>query len=244
MAHRAWVCSVIGVLLTCGGLSARQAERTDTDQLSQRATARLKTLHDEAQQLAAQERSLLGELRKLELDRKIKLEELRQAESRAARVAEELADLDRQIVTLDAQARADIPVLRERLVSLYKLGGGRYLRLLLSATDVSRIGQAARLVSELADQDRRRVADHQRRLDELNGSRQTVAERQSRLVSLKKQVERARFEIDRALVTRAALVREIDQRRDLNAELSGELLTAQQKLLSAVTDLPSNSASL
>lgn len=236
MEHRIKVLSVV-VLVACCGLSAQQGDQPDTDALSRRATERLKTLHDEAERLAAQEKSVLGELRRLEVNRQIKSEELRQAESDAARVAAELRTLDRQIATLAEQARNDIPDLRARLVTLYKLGSGRYLRLLLSTTDVRRFGQASRLVVELADQDQRRVDEHQRRLDDLNGSRQTVTERQAKLAALKAQAERARLEIERVLIARNELIREIDQRRDLNAELAGELVTAQQKLQSAVTGL-------
>ena len=155
MAHRVKVCSVVGILLACCGLSAQQADRSETDALSRRAAERLKTLHDEAERLAAQEKTLLGELRKLEVDRQIKSEELRQAQSDAVRVAAELTTLDQQIATLDAAgARTTSPSSATRLVSLYKLGGGRYLRLLLSTTDVRRFGQASRLVVELADQDK------------------------------------------------------------------------------------------
>jgi murein hydrolase activator len=242
MAHRVKVCSALAVLVACCGLSAQQADRSDTDALSRRVSERLKSLHDEAERLSAQEKTLLGELRKLEVDRQIKSEELRQAQSDAIRVTAELTALDRQIATLDAQARKDIPVLRDRIVNLYKLGGGRYVRLLLSTTDVRRFGQASRLVVELADQDRRRVSEHERRLKELNESRQTVAEQQSKLAPLKAQAERARQETDRVLEARNALIHEIDQRRDLNAELSGELLAAQQNLQSAVTGLSSDSA--
>ena len=242
MARRVKVWSVVGVLVACCGLSAQQADRSDTEALSRRASERLTSLHDEAERLTAQEKTLLGELRKLEVDRQIKSEELRQAQSDAIRVGAELTALDRQIATLDAQARKDIPVLRDRIVSLYKLGGGRYVRLLLSTTDVRRFGQASRLVVELADQDKRRVSEHERRLEELNESRQTVTDQQSKLAALKAQAERARRETDRVLEARNALIREIDQRRDLNAELSGELLTAQQKLQSAVTGLSSDSA--
>jgi murein hydrolase activator len=237
---KAW--SAIGILVACCGLSAQQADRSDTDALSRRAAERLRTLHDEADRLAAQEKTLLGELRKLEVDRQIKSEELRQAQSEALKVATELATLDRQIATLDEQARSDIPDLRARLVTLYKLGGGRYVRLLLSTTDVRRFGQASRLVVELADQDKRRIAGHQHRLEELNSSRQTVTERQAKLATLKAQAERARLETERVLAARNTLIREIDQRRDLNAELSGELITAQQKLQSAVTGLSSDAA--
>ena len=231
------VCSVAAILLACSAVRAQQPAQADTDALSRRAAERLKTLHEEAEKLASQEKSLLGELRRLEVDRQIRSEELRQAESAAARVAAELVALDRQIATLERQSRDDIPVLRERVVSLYKLGSGGYVRLLLSTSDVRRFGQASRLVVELADQDKRRVAEHQRRLEDLNGSRQSVTERQAKLATLKAQAERARVEADRVLAARNALVREIDQRRDLNAELSGELMVAQQKLQSAVTGL-------
>src|SRR4249919_569665 len=134
MTFRLRAYSVVGMLAACCSLSAQQADRSDTDALSRRAAERLKSLHDEAERLTAQEKTLLGELRKLEVDRQIKSEELRQAQSDAIRVGAELTALDRQIATLDAQARKDIPVLRDRIVSLYKLGGGRYVRLLLSTT--------------------------------------------------------------------------------------------------------------
>jgi murein hydrolase activator len=239
MKHRIKSLLVVVLLAGCS-LSAQEAERSDTEALSRRAAERLTTLHEEAERLAAQQKSLLGELRRLEVARQIKAEELRQAESDAARVAAELTALDRQIATLAEQARHDIPDLRARLVTLHKLCSGRYVRLLLSTTDVRRFGQATRLVAELADQDRRRVDEHQRRLDELNGSRQTVTARQARLAALKAQAVRARREIERVLDARNALIREIDQRRDLNAELAGELLAAQQKLQSAVTGLASD----
>ncbi|HEX7795435.1 MAG TPA: peptidoglycan DD-metalloendopeptidase family protein [Vicinamibacterales bacterium] len=241
MIHRVKVYSIVGALIACCGLSAQEADRPDTEVLSRRAAERLKTLHDEAEQLAAQEKTVLGQLRKLEVQRQIKSEELRQAEDDAARVARELSALDQQIFMLDRQARNDIPILRNRILNLYKLGDGGYVRLLLSTTDVRRFGQASRLVVELASQDRRRVLDHQRRLDELHASRETVTDRQARLVALKTQVQRARAEIDRVLETRNALIREIDDRRDLNAQLSSELLAAQQKLQSEMTDLSSGS---
>jgi septal ring factor EnvC (AmiA/AmiB activator) len=241
MIHRVKAYSIVGVLLACCGLGAQGANRSDSEDLSRRAAERLKTLHDEAEQLAAQEKTVLGQLRKLEVQRQIKSEELRQAEADAVRVAGELSALDQQLLLLDRQARNDIPILRNRVVNLYKLGAGGYVRLLLSATDVRRFGQASRLVVELASQDRRRVLEHQQRLDELHASRETATDRQAKLVTLKTQVQRARSEIDRVLEARNALILEIDHRRDLNAQLSSELLAAQEKLQSEMTDLSSGS---
>ncbi len=66
-------------------------------------------------------------------------------------------------------------------MSLYKLGRGRYVRLLLSTSDSRRIGQAARMVSALATQDRVRIATHKRRLDALTASRKALEERRAAL---------------------------------------------------------------
>src|SRR5438552_13929810 len=57
------------VAVTSGVFVAQQADRTRTEALAQRAADRLRALQREADQLAAQERSLLTDLRKLEIDR-------------------------------------------------------------------------------------------------------------------------------------------------------------------------------
>jgi septal ring factor EnvC (AmiA/AmiB activator) len=48
---------------------------------------------------------------------------------------------------------------------------------------------------------------------------------------------RAREEVDRAVLARDALIRDIDRRRDLNAALAGELQLAHQKLQTTLRDL-------
>jgi septal ring factor EnvC (AmiA/AmiB activator) len=47
----------------------------------------------------------------------------------------------------------------------------------------------------------------------------------------------ARVAADRAAQSRTALVRDIDRRRDLNAQLAGELQAAQQKLQATLRDI-------
>src|SRR5690349_20683114 len=69
---------------------AQEADRARTEALAARASARMDALHREADQLASQERTLLGDLRRLELERQIKLEELRQLDTQAAALEREL----------------------------------------------------------------------------------------------------------------------------------------------------------
>lgn len=235
--------SAIAILLACVAvLGAQQADRVETEALARRAADRLRALRTEADRLASDERTLLGDLRRLELEREIKDEELQRVELEAAGIATELAALDRQAVSAEDRLRLDTPQLRSRLVSLYKLGRGRNLRLLLSTSDVRRIGQAARLVAALAAQDERQVTAHQENLAALARTRDALRDRQARLTSLKTAAEQARADADRSLAARNQFIREIDERRDLNARLSGELLGAQQKLQAALADLATGAA--
>ncbi len=230
MLNRLKASSIVVILLVCGSAGAQQADRAQTDALSKRAADRLNALHEEADRLAAEERTLLGDLRRLEMDRESKTAEVRQLEQDAAAVTEELALLDAQVASLEQQERLNSPRLQARLVGLYKLGQGRYIRLLLSTSEIRDIGQAARTVAALARQDQQRVLEHQRMVAEITRSRGALEERRRGLVALQTGAARAKAAADQAVQARNALIEGIDRRRDVNAQLLGELLTAQQQL--------------
>ena len=225
-------------------LLAQQADRARTEALARQATERLQSLQKEADRLASEERTLLGDLRKLELDQQIKAEEMRQVEAEHARAAAELTATNERVHQLQEQELAALPDLRARLVEIYKLGQGRYLRLLLSTSDLRRVGQASRMVAELAKLDHDRIASHQHTLDELKTVQTTLEERNRRIESLTADARRAQAAADRAAQARADLIRDIDRRRDLNAQLAGELQGAQQKLQLALRDLANGVAAV
>ena len=242
MNHSLKASVTVAVLLVCGSAVAQQADRTQTERLAQRAADRLQSLHEEADRLASEERTLLGDLRRLEIERQIASEEFRQIEADTTQVAADLSALDTQIAELEEQNQSDSPRLQARLVDLYKLGQGRYLRLLLSTSEVWRIGQASRMVAAIADQDQNRVTRYRRRLEDITRSRTTLDARRLRLVSLQAEASRATSAADRAVVAQNALIREIDQRRDLNAQFAGELIAAQQQLQATLTGLADSAA--
>jgi murein hydrolase activator len=219
------------------GLGAQQTDRARTEAMARRAGDRLQTLQREADRLATEERTLLTDLRKLEVERQIKAEQLRQIAAQAGALQ---AELDATAARIDALQHEDArarPELRARLVEMYKLGQARYVRLLLSTADVRRIGQASRTVAALAKMDRDRIAAHQRTLAELNATRATLEARQHALAALRADAERARTAADRAAQARTDLIRDIDSRRDLNAQFAGELQAAQAKLQLALRNL-------
>src|SRR5439155_17322703 len=118
--------------------------RERAEALAHRATARLQALQHEAERLASEEASLLGDLRKLEIERQIKTEEFKQIDAQYRQVAAELASTNQRLRQLEDRDRAERPVLQARLVEMYKLGQGRYLRMLLSTSELRRVGQASR----------------------------------------------------------------------------------------------------
>jgi len=225
-------CALAGSLLL-----AQQGDRERAERLSQRAGDRLKALHEEADRLAAEERTLLGDLRRLEVDRDIRAAELARTRTDVKTASDELATLDAQVTTLSAEAAAALPDLQARLVTLYKLGRGQYARLLLSASDLRQLGQAVRLVSAVAEQDRQRVTRYQQRLAALNAAQDAARDRQRRVRDLQLAAERAQAAAEQAMAARTALVRDIDSRRDLNAQFSAELLAAQERLQASLDGL-------
>lgn len=211
------------------------AQDNDTDRaraeaLAQRAAERLQALHQEADRLASQERTLLGDLRKLEVERQIKTEEVRQLDAQAVRAADELDGVNREVHRLEEEEAAARPKLQARLVELYKLGEARYVRMLLSLTDVRHAIRASRMVAVVARQDHEGMLAHEKRLTVLATSRSDLESRGRMLAKLSADATRAREELNRAVEDRNALIATIDARRDLNAQLVGELEAAQQGL--------------
>ena len=218
-------------------LAAQQPERARTEALSRRASERLQALQREADRLTAEERTLLGDLRKLEVDREIKAEELRQIAADGARVAADLMSNEQRMHDLEVQETSSRPELRSRIVDIYKLGQGRYLRLLLSTSDVRQVGQASRTLAALAKIDHDRVVSRQLTLDELKAARKTLEERRRQLNILRANAERAQAALTQAASARNNLIHDIDTRRDLNAQLVAELQAAQQKLQATLREL-------
>lgn len=246
MAHRSSSITTLLVLIVFAMsllLHAQQIDRARTEALARRATDRLHALQKEADRLASEERTLLGDLRKLEVDRQIKAEELKVTVADSVQVEDDLAANLRRMQDLEQRESLGRPELRARLVDIYKLGQGRYLRLLLSTSDLHQVGQAARILSVLAKLDGERIVSRKRTLAELKKARTALEQRGRRLNTIRAETERAQGALQRATQTRGMLIRDIDTRRDLNAQLVGELQTAQQKLQTALRDLSTSAAS-
>lgn len=234
--------ALILLVATPGTFAAGQADRARTEALARRAGERLVALQREADRLASAEATLLNELRRLEVDRQITAEQLQRADQDLSSVQAEIAAATRRMRHLETTAAAERPELRMRLVEMYKMGRARYARMLLSAPDVRRLGRASRMVAALAKSDRERIEQYEQTLDQLKTTRAALELRQREAVAARAQAERAQAAAARAAGAQHDLIRDIDRRRDLNAQLAGELQAAQQKLQLALRDAAGGAA--
>jgi septal ring factor EnvC (AmiA/AmiB activator) len=152
-------------------------------------------------------------------------------------VQRQLDDAEAKAARLAESAAEQLPDIEARLVQLYKMGRAGYWRLLLNVDDLQALGRAYRTASMMNAIDRARVNEHYATLDALARERKTLQERASKLETLQAEAARARAAADKAVAARTALVNAIDERRDLNAQLTSELTEAQTRLQASVSQI-------
>jgi septal ring factor EnvC (AmiA/AmiB activator) len=232
---------LIVVGAACVAMAQTPAERAQTEALAKRAADRLAALQREAESLATQERGLLAELRKLEIDRAIKVAQLERIERDAADTQAKLAAAAKRAATLQGDAQRQRPDVEARLVQLYKMGRAGYWRLLLDINNLRDVGRAYRTAAALGRIDRDRVEEHRQTLAALTKERAALQARAAELRTLERKAVDASAAVERAVKARANLVTSIDTRRDLNAQLTGELQDAHRKLQATLAQLAAGS---
>ena len=228
----AWAL-LLAAALTAGG---RPQDPASAEAMAARAAARIKELQREADSLASRERTLLEDLRKLEVERDLRAEEFTASELGLERIEREIDDTASRIAALEQDAESQLPDLAARMVELYKIGNGGYLRLLMSVDDLRDMGRAYRFVSGLQSVDRRRVAEHQRTLASLRKAQASLESRRSQASLAKASVARARDAAAQAVAAHQDLISRIDARRDLAAQFVGELEEARERLQRTIAD--------
>jgi septal ring factor EnvC (AmiA/AmiB activator) len=202
--------------------------------MARRVSDRVRLLQREADRLAREARTLVGDLRKLEVERDLALERLKEADAAVAGAQRELEAVSGAYASVERARVASLPDLRARFVELYKNGRGSYARMLAGVRDLRELGRATRAVASLVEINRRRIDEHRRRLESLRAQRGSLQQKTRDLQARRAEAQKARAAADRAVNARTALLAQIDSRRDLNAQLAGELMVAQQKLQSAL----------
>ncbi|MBI3047311.1 MAG: peptidoglycan DD-metalloendopeptidase family protein [Acidobacteria bacterium] len=212
------------------GAPAQDADRARTEAQARRVDDRIRALQGEADRLAGEARTLLGELRTLEIEQQLQIERVSEAQAAVERGRAAVDEADARLEALEQQRLAQLPDLKAQLVDIYKRGRTGYTKLLFGTTSVREFGRALRAVAALMRINEGRVAEHRRTLDELRRERAAIEEELRALEAHDADARRARAAADRALAARARLLAQIDSRRDLTAQLAGELQLAHDRL--------------
>jgi septal ring factor EnvC (AmiA/AmiB activator) len=234
--------SCIVALALSGGLAAQAPDRGRAEAEARRVTDRIRVLETEADRLAGEARTLLGDLRKLEVERELQQERVREAQAAIAGGRTAIEASNERLAALEQQRVSQLPDLQAQLVDIYKRGRAGYARLLFGSTGVREFGRATRAVAALMNINQQRVAEHQRTLDALRQERAMLDEELEALQAREAEALQAQTAANRALASRAALVAQIDARRDLNAQLAGELQVAHDRLQQQLAGLGSGRA--
>ena len=227
--------TILAVAILACAASATSASQSgaapqDRARAEKRVSDRIRTLLREADALAAQQSRLLTELKQLEADRQARAADVARVEKELAETEKQLKANEDRAAKLRQTAEAERPDVETRLVHLYKLGRAGYWRMLLDVDDLRTLGRAYRNAAGLNAIDRERLLAHQRTLRALDKEQEDLQARTWKLEQLHADARRARTAMDRAVRAHTALVDSIDARRDLNAQMSGELQAAQQRL--------------
>jgi septal ring factor EnvC (AmiA/AmiB activator) len=234
---RASLAGAVGLVLLAALSAGAQAPDAPTPEAqTRRAAARIKALQREADGLASRERTLLDDLRSLEVERDLRAAELEQGARALAQIQAAMAETATRIATLEQQAQSQLPDLSARMVDLYKIGNGGYLRLLLNVDDLRGMGRAYRFVSGLQRFDQQRVLEHRRTLAEVRKAHAALEARRAQAQEAQLAVARARDAAAKAVAAHEDMVGRIDARRDLAAQFMGELQAARQKLQRTLDD--------
>jgi len=223
--------------LTGGALPLAQQAEGDAERAKSRVDERLRALHQEADQLASQSKTLVGEVRKLEIQRDIRATEAREAERALAAAKEDLNETSRRLEALEEQRLRGLPDLKQQLIETYKRGRSGYFRLLLSAGDLRGFARATRAMTALTFRQERILSDFHQTVEAARGERTVLQVKMAELRTRETAARRARALADQAVTDRATLIQQIDSRRDLTAQYVGELQVARSGLDQQITGL-------
>jgi len=224
-----FAAAAVGVIAIVAAAMA-QSDRAATDAMARRVNERIRALQAEADRLASQSRTLLGDLRQLEIQRDIAAETVKTANATLAQAQAGLQQATDRLAALEQQREAQLPDLKVRLVDIYKRGRGGYARMLLDVHGVREFARALRAVAALTTINDTRISEHRHTLENLRHERDAMQQRTRELEAAARDADRARLASQRAIAAREALLTQIDQRRDLNAQLAGELDVAYRRL--------------
>jgi septal ring factor EnvC (AmiA/AmiB activator) len=207
------------------------------DERLKKVQERRASLEAEVARLRAEEKSLLGEVERLELEVRLRGEQLREAQLLLQRTNAQLDATLKRSKAIEAQVRAERPLLKARARDLYKLGDVSYMRLLLSVERPADFLNGYRYVTTLARRDNQRIAAFRADLATLAATRQELETKTGEAVALRAELQRMQRQLEADRSRKTDLLTSIVERKETNAAYVQELQDAEARLKELIAGL-------
>ena len=176
-------------------------------------------------------------LRALELERAKAETELARATAAVNRASADGVRIQGTLARTEQALASRRPEIQARLVALYTAGPPAPARRLLVTADMREAAGAERLLAAVSARDRREFASFAGLRDELARQRDALATQRRELDRSRADAAGARDAAVAATTAHETLVRDVDRRRDLAAQLAGELEAARSRLQQGIEGL-------
>jgi septal ring factor EnvC (AmiA/AmiB activator) len=198
---------------------------------------KLAVLNKELVSLDERQTTIIGELHRLEVQIEVAHQKLELLKLQLERGYREIDRNLKQVQALETSIRELRPYLASRAVGLYKLGRLSYMRLLLSVEQPNDLTRAYRYISRLARVDAEKITQFLADQEALEETKADLLEGTRHTLETRKDLEQTTRSLEGRRATRAALLEEIYERREMAETLQFELEDARGRLTTLITNL-------
>lgn len=227
-------------------LALPQEERSDRIRAQEKKLKQLQTEIDKykakAEEYDSEEKSVLTQLESLEINYHLKSAELEKLNIELRRFKVQIAIIKAKIDNLQKTVNELRIYIKNRLLSLYKLGRLSYFRYMLSLKNPSDMLNCYKYVVILSDRDSQKIVKFRKSMQQLQLNQQELAKNQKALLDVKTKVEKKWSEIARARKERQRYLSSIQQQRELYTKAVSDLEQASHKLKLLIESLKEGKA--
>jgi septal ring factor EnvC (AmiA/AmiB activator) len=215
-----------------------QTERiTEQEKKLKQLQAEIDKYKTKAKEYGSEEKTVLTQLESIELNYRLKNAELEKLNIELQSLQQQISRITKQVDELQRTVDDLRSYIKNRMLSLYKLGRLAYFRYMLSLKNPADMLSCYKYVAILSDRDTQKIEKFRNSLLLLKQSQQSLLENQRALLHVRSQAENKRAEIAQARQERQNYLLSIQQQKELYSKAAGDLEQASQRLKLLIENL-------
>jgi len=176
------------------------------------------------------ESTILKKLQKIGSQLKLKERELSIYKWNFKNNKKKISSLQPRLEKAQQKIKSHKKLLGHRLRSIYKEGPMFPLRIAFSSNNISDLMQQLKYMDLIAQQDSQLLQEYQSQLKQIKSDKTSLYAVRAKLVSLKKNTESKKKEIEKAKKAKSSYLNKIKRKKKYNVKVRKELLTASNNL--------------